>query len=117
MANIARAALAGLLSILFLYNFFRAGAQVIGGLDPNFTANAWGGPSYLGALLAHYLDAAYLIYVEALLLNVVLVNCGRRGNLPIRKVVEAGLSGSRPHDARFVGQDHCLHPVTKPELH
>jgi hypothetical protein len=47
--------------------------QVIGGLDPNFTTNAWGGPSYLGAMLAHYLDAAYLFYIQALLLNLVLV--------------------------------------------
>ncbi len=71
--NIARAVLAGLLSILLLYNFFRAGGQPIGGLDPNFTTNAWGGPSYLGAMLAHYLDGVYLFYVEALLLNLVLV--------------------------------------------
>jgi hypothetical protein len=71
--NIARAVLAGLLSILLLYNFFRAGVQLIGGLDRNFTINAWGGPSYLGAMLAHYLDALYLFYVEALLLNLILV--------------------------------------------
>jgi hypothetical protein len=71
--GITRAVLAVLLTILLLYNFFRAGAQVIGGLDPNFTTNAWGGPSYLGALLAHYLDAIYLFYVEALLLNLALV--------------------------------------------
>jgi hypothetical protein len=71
--NIVRAVLAAFLVILLLYNFFRAGLQVIGGLDPNFTVNAWGGPSYLGALMAHYLDAAYLFYIEALLLNYVLV--------------------------------------------
>jgi hypothetical protein len=61
-----------LLAILLLYNFYRAGEQVIGGLDPNFTVNAWGGPSYLGAMLAHYLDGVYLFYAEALLLNLVL---------------------------------------------
>jgi hypothetical protein len=72
-ANISRAVVTGLLSILLLYNFFRAGVQVIGGFDPNFTVNAWGGPSYLGALLAHYLDAAYLFYVEAFVLNLALV--------------------------------------------
>jgi hypothetical protein len=71
--TIIRAVLAGLLTILLLYNFFRGGEQVIGGLDPNFVINAWGGPSYLGAMLAHYLDALYLFYVEALLLNQVLV--------------------------------------------
>jgi hypothetical protein len=40
----------------FLFCFWRAGAQVTGGLDPNFTVNAWGGPSYAGALACHYLD-------------------------------------------------------------
>ena len=70
--TLVRAVLAGLLVILLVYNFFRAGEQVIGGLDPNFTVNAWGGPSYLGAMLAHYLDGAYLFYAEALLLNLVL---------------------------------------------
>lgn len=71
--KIVRAVLAGLLSILLLYNFFRAGEQVIEGLDPNAVINAWGGPGYLGALLAHYLDVLYLFYIEALLLNLVLV--------------------------------------------
>ena len=70
--RIARALLAGVLSILLMFNFLRAGMQIIGGLDPNFTVNAWGGPGYVGALLAHYLDAAYLFYVEALLLNLAL---------------------------------------------
>jgi hypothetical protein len=76
-----RAVLAALLTALLLFNFLRAGAQVIGGLDPNFTVNAWGGPGYLGALLAHYLDAAYLFYAEALLLNLVLVGPDRTSDL------------------------------------
>jgi hypothetical protein len=79
--SVVRAVLAALLTILLLYNFFRAGAQLVGGLDPNFTTNAWGGPSYLGALLAHYLDAAYLFYVEALLLNLVLIPPEHRSDL------------------------------------
>ena len=41
---------------VFLFCFWRAGVQVTGGLDPNFTVNAWGGPTYLGALVCHYLD-------------------------------------------------------------
>ena len=41
---------------LFLFCFWRAGVQVTAGLDPNFTVNAWGGPSYAGALACHYLD-------------------------------------------------------------
>jgi hypothetical protein len=73
LLGIVRAVVAACLSILLLYNFFRAGHQVIGGLDPNFTVNAWGGPSYLGAMLAHYLDAAYLFCIEAFLLHLVLV--------------------------------------------
>jgi hypothetical protein len=68
-ANVLRADLAGMVAIVMLYNFFRAGVQVIGGLDRNFTVNAWGGPSYLGAMAAHYLDGAYLFYAAALLLN------------------------------------------------
>jgi hypothetical protein len=43
-------------ALLFCYGFFRAGLQVIGGLDPNATVNAWGGPTYIGALACHYLD-------------------------------------------------------------
>ena len=39
-----------------LFCFWRAGVQVTGGLDPNFTVNAWGGPSYAGAMACHYLD-------------------------------------------------------------
>jgi hypothetical protein len=70
--RIAQALLAVVLSILLMFNFLRAGMQIIGGLDPNFTVNAWGGPSYLGALLAHYLDGACLFYVEAFLLNLAL---------------------------------------------
>ena len=43
-------------AVLFVFCCWRAGVQVTGGLDPNFTANAWGGPSYAGALACHYLD-------------------------------------------------------------
>ena len=71
--SMVRAVIVGLLTIALMYNLFRAGEQVAGGLDPNFTVNAWGGPSYLGAMLAHYLDAIYLFYIEAILLNIVLL--------------------------------------------
>lgn len=54
---------------LLLYSPWRIGLQVLAGLDPNFTVNAWGGPSYLGALACHYLDAALLIAATAALLN------------------------------------------------
>jgi hypothetical protein len=55
--NVARAAATALLVLVAAYAPVRMGAQVIGGLDPNNTVNAWGGPSYIGAMLAHYLDA------------------------------------------------------------
>jgi hypothetical protein len=43
---------------LLVFAAFRAGVQVLAGLDPNFTVNAWGGPTYLGAMACHYLDLA-----------------------------------------------------------
>jgi hypothetical protein len=58
------------------YSFWRAGEQVTGGLDPNFTVNAWGGPTYLGAMACHYLDAALMIAVSAWLIDKVLLPAG-----------------------------------------
>ena len=58
---------------LFLYCFWRAGHQVTAGLDPNSTINAWGGPSYLGALACHYLDCALLAALAAWLLSLILL--------------------------------------------
>lgn len=58
---------------LFLYNFWRTGLQVTAGLDANFTVNAWGGPTYLGAMACHYLDALLLIAAAAWLLNWILL--------------------------------------------
>jgi hypothetical protein len=58
---------------LFLYFFYRDGEQVLGGLDPNFTVNAWGGPSYLGAMACHYLDGFVLMAVAAWLLDRILL--------------------------------------------
>jgi hypothetical protein len=52
------------------------GAQLIGGLDPNATVNAWGGPTYAGALLAHWLDAIVGCYAAAFLLGRVLLPFG-----------------------------------------
>jgi hypothetical protein len=54
------------------YCFWRIGDQVIGGLDPSFTANAWGGPTYLGAMACHYLDGAVIIAACAMLLDKIL---------------------------------------------
>lgn len=57
---------------LFLFCFWRAGVQVTAGLDPNFTVNAWGGPSYAGALACHYLDLFLLAAGAAWLIDRVL---------------------------------------------
>jgi hypothetical protein len=65
-------------AVIFLYGFYRAGEQVIAGLDPSFTANAWGGPSYLGAMYCHYLDGALLGAVSALALHGLLLGRGAR---------------------------------------
>jgi hypothetical protein len=57
---------------LFLFCFWRAGVQVTGGLDPNFTVNAWGGPSYAGAMACHYLDLILLAAGAAWLIDRIL---------------------------------------------
>ena len=60
------------LVLALLYQPFRMGAQVTAGLDPNATINAWGGPTYAGALLAHWLDCLVGLYVAAFLLSLLL---------------------------------------------
>ena len=62
------------------YSFWRVGEQVTGGLDPNFTVNAWGGPTYLGAMACHYLDAALIIAVSAWLLDKILLPAAAAGS-------------------------------------
>ena len=81
-----RSAAALLPLALIGYSLWRVGEQVIGGLDPNFTANAWGGPSYLGAMACHYLDAALMIAVGAWLLDKILPSAvATEGNAAPRK--------------------------------
>ncbi|MFI7000053.1 hypothetical protein [Nocardia sp. NPDC050175] len=58
---------------LLVYSPFRIGVQILGGLDPNFTVNAWGGPSYLGAMVFHYFDGTLLMAAAAALLNLLLL--------------------------------------------
>jgi hypothetical protein len=69
LPNLAKVVAAAPLVLVLLYTPFRMGMQIIGGLDPNQTVNAWGGPTYLGALLAHYLDCAIGFYAAAFLLS------------------------------------------------
>ena len=72
LAALGRAVLALPLAALFGYGFWRAGFQVTNGLDPNATANAWGGPTYAGALACHYLDLVVIMAALAWLLDRVL---------------------------------------------
>lgn len=58
--NLLRCLAVAFLVLLEVYMAWRIGKQVFAGLDPNFVRNAWGGPSYLGAMFCHYLDGALL---------------------------------------------------------
>lgn len=71
--NLVGAMATVLLAAVVLYTPFRMGAQITGGLDANATINAWGGPSYLGALLAHWLDGLILFYLAAFVLSHILL--------------------------------------------
>jgi hypothetical protein len=69
----ARALAALPLAALQLYCLWRAGEQVTAGLDPNFTVNAWGGPTYIGAMACHYLDIGLMMAATAWLLDKILL--------------------------------------------
>jgi hypothetical protein len=71
-------ALAGYLAI---FTVWRAGLQVVGAFDPNFCINAWGGPTYLGASGAHWLDAFIIFYA---CVTVVRSLSARQGRLAVR---------------------------------
>ncbi|MBO0808227.1 MAG: hypothetical protein J2P32_07995, partial [Actinobacteria bacterium] len=66
------------------YSLWRAGEQVTAGLDPNFTINAWGGPSYLGAMACHYLDLGLMVTVSAWLLSRILLPAASEGSAAAR---------------------------------
>ena len=68
-AGFARAVAATLLMLLLAFCAFRAGYQITSGLDPNSTVNAWGGPTYVGAMACHYLDLFVLMAAVAWLLD------------------------------------------------
>jgi hypothetical protein len=70
---LGRAVLALALAGLFLYGLYRAGEQVTAGLDPNYTVNSWGGPTYIGAMAAHYLDLLVLMGAAAWMLHLILL--------------------------------------------
>jgi hypothetical protein len=81
----ARRGLVLLLLLVNGYDLLRSGFQVIAGLDPDFLENAWGGPSYLGAMYAHYLVAALIWAVSALLLHRLLFSAPLAGTTPHRQ--------------------------------
>ena len=58
---------------LLIYCAWRIGEQITAGLDPNWTVNAWGGPSYFGAMACHYLDGGLLMAAAAWLLGKILL--------------------------------------------
>ena len=62
-----------LLLVFAGYGVWRAGMQVFGGIDPDFVTNAWGGPSYLGAMYCHYLDGGLMIAAALFLVHLLLV--------------------------------------------
>ena len=78
LPNLARAVGAVPLVLVLLYTPFRMGQQITGGLDPNATINAWGGPTYPGALLAHWLDGIVGFYAAAFLLSRLLLPAAAR---------------------------------------
>lgn len=59
-----------LAALVLAYTPVRAGLQVLAGLDPDFTRDAWGGPTYLGAAAAHWLDGALIFLACTALLRV-----------------------------------------------
>ncbi len=60
-------------AVLLIYCAWRIGEQITAGLDPNWTVNAWGGPSYFGAMACHYLDMGLLMAAAAWLLGKILL--------------------------------------------
>ena len=72
-ATALRLVLAVGFAAMIAYGAVRAGLQITGGLDSDFTVNAWGGPSYLGALLCHYLDGALIVAVCANIVDALLL--------------------------------------------
>jgi hypothetical protein len=73
LRNLARVIATVPLVFVLLYAPFRMGQQITSGLDPSATVNAWGGPTYLGALLAHWLDSIVGFYAAAFLLSYLLL--------------------------------------------
>jgi hypothetical protein len=64
-----RALPAVLLILAMLYMPWRMGSVLTGAFDPNAVVNAWGGPTLIGAVAAHWLDGIIGFYAAAFLLG------------------------------------------------
>ncbi|MGN6795618.1 MAG: hypothetical protein ACTHJW_24770 [Streptosporangiaceae bacterium] len=80
--SFCRALLATPLLLLFIFGIFRAGYQITSGLDPNNTVNAWGGPTYIGAMACHYLDIFVVMVGCAWLLHLLMPRSGHTPGSP-----------------------------------
>jgi hypothetical protein len=78
--NLLRCLAVALVVWLEVFMAWRIGQQVFAGLDPNFVHDAWGGPTYAGAMFCHYLDGALLYAVCHTVLRAV-----TRGSTPTRQ--------------------------------
>jgi hypothetical protein len=86
--NLLRCLAVAFLVLLEVYMAWRIGEQVLAGLDPNFTSNAWGGPSYPGAMFCHYLDGALLYPICHVLLRSVTVRTGPAAGRPDDRILQ-----------------------------
>jgi hypothetical protein len=60
---------ASLAALIVWFMPLRAGQQVFAAFDPDFTRDAWGGPSYLGASVAHWMDGVLLFYLAMVVIR------------------------------------------------
>ncbi len=99
LRGLARAPISAVLALALAamaYAPWRAGVQLLGGLDRNSTAQAWGGPSALGAGVADWLDAALLFYGAAWLVQRRPSSFADRNRGPARSAQYANESATTP---------------------
>jgi hypothetical protein len=79
LPNLARAVATVPLVLVLLYTPFMMGAHITSDLNPNATVNAWGGPTYIGAVMAHWLDGIIGFYAAAFVLSRLLLPASAAG--------------------------------------
>jgi hypothetical protein len=87
--SFGRALLATPLLLLFMVGIVRAGYQVTSGLDPNSTVNAWGGPTYIGAMACHYLDIFVVLAACAWLLDRLMPHSSGMPGLAVERMTDS----------------------------